>query len=433
MGRILSQLLATLKGPLFRSAAVYLGSSFLNRLVPFLVMPVLTRCLTPDDYGIVAMFTVLLSFVSPLAGLSIHGAIYRKYFDLDRDEMKIYVTNALGILLLSSCIVGLVLFIFSGPISTLTAIPPKWFWAVISISVMSFFIQILLSLWQVQVKPISYGIFQNLYTVTNVAFIIFFVLILGLSWRGSIAGSLFASIIFGLAALLLLHRQKWLRFSFNLDYIKNALNFGVPMLPTALKGSIMTVIDRLFITNMIGLATTGLYAVGFQLSMAIGLLTASFNNAYVPWLFEKLKRNNDDINRKIVMYTYLYFVLIIVIALMWALVSIWLLGFFVGPKFYGARIYVVWLSLGFAFSGMHSMVVNYIYYTQKTAMYGFISIISIGVNIGLNYFLISRHGGIGAAQATCITFLLVFLLTWWLAAKVHPMPWLLSWKRANVR
>ena len=266
-------------------------------------------------------------------------------------------------------------------------------------------------------------------TISNIGLSLFFVLIMGFSWQGRLLGIAMSSILFGIIAIVYFWHQKWLCFSFNPTYIKNALHFGIPMIPTAIKGAIMTTIDRLFITNMIGVAFTGLYTVGFQLSLPIHLLTASFNNAYVPWLFKRLKLNDANINRKIVKYTYIYFASIPAIALSWTLIAICLLKFVVGLSFAGARPYIVWLSLGFAFSGMHSMVVNYIYFAQKTARYGLVSIISVIINICLNYILILKHGAVGAAQATCITFFLTFLMTWWLSSRVYPMPWFSFWKK----
>ncbi|OPZ97139.1 MAG: Polysaccharide biosynthesis protein [Bacteroidetes bacterium ADurb.Bin408] len=430
MQTLFKQLITILKGQLFRSTGVYLGSSFLNSLIPFLMIPVLTRYLTPIDYGIVTMFTVLVGFVTPFTGLSVHGAIYRQYFDLDREAMNIYVTNILVILISSFCIVSVVFFLFSDQITKLSAVPREWLAAVVIVSSVAFLSQILLSLWRLEIKPFAYGIYQNIYTLTNLGLSLFFVVVLGFSWQGRIGGIVLSGVLFGFIALILLYRQNRLRFKLNLGYIKNALNFGIPMVPTALKGSLMVITDRLFITNMIGIGATGLYAAGYQMTLVIHLLTASFNNAYVPWLFGKLKLDDQNMNKNIVRFTYIYFIGIAVIALLWAIVAIWLLGFFVGPKFYDARAYVVWFSLGFAFSGMHAMVVNYIYYAQKTGRYGLISVISIGINVLLNYVLIPLNGAVGAAQAMCFTYLFTFLMTWWLSSKVHPMPWCLScWRR----
>ncbi len=72
---------------------------------------------------------------------------------------------------------------------------------------------------------------------------------------------------------------------------------------------------------------------------------------------------------------------------------------------------------------MRYMILNYIYYAKKTHVTSFIPFIIAGVNIVLNYFLIKINGGVGAAQATAVSFCIGFVLTWIASAKVFPMPW----------
>jgi len=412
------------KNKLFKSTGVYMGASILNALIPFFMMPILTRYLTPVDYGVISMFSVAVSFVAPFTGLSVHGAIYRQYFELSREEIKIYVANSLFVLLFSSFFVWVMFVGFSEELALFIGIPVNWLGVVIVVSLMNFISQVYLAILQVETKAFSFGLFQVSRSLLNLILSIAFVVVLSLSWRGRLLGILLSAIASGLMALWLLYRFDWITFKFNIQYIKNALNFGVPMIPTALKNTVMAIVDKLFITNMVDIGATGLYSVGFQLSMAISILSSSFNSAYVPWLFKKLKYHDKDINKKIVKMTYIYFFSILLIALSWSFIANKILVLFLGTEFHGASSYIVWLSMGFAFSGMHSMVVNYIYFSQKTARYGVLSIVSVFVNVSLNYLLISRNGPIGAAQATCITYLVTFLMTWALSSKVHRMPWL---------
>ncbi|NLE26818.1 MAG: oligosaccharide flippase family protein, partial [Clostridiaceae bacterium] len=90
---------------LFQSAGIYTITSGINAAIPFLLMPILTRYLTPLDYGTVAMFGVLLSFVAPFTGLSINGAIARQYYASNEVDMPRYVSNCLMILLTSTMLV----------------------------------------------------------------------------------------------------------------------------------------------------------------------------------------------------------------------------------------------------------------------------------------------------------------------------------------
>ena len=52
---------AILRHKVFRNALVYAGSGVARNAIPFLMLPVLTRYLSPSDFGIVATFEVILA------------------------------------------------------------------------------------------------------------------------------------------------------------------------------------------------------------------------------------------------------------------------------------------------------------------------------------------------------------------------------------
>jgi O-antigen/teichoic acid export membrane protein len=97
--------------------------------------------------------------------------------------------------------------------------------------------------------------------------------------------------------------------------------------------------------------------------------------------------------------------------------------YFLGKQFVGSGVFVSWIALGYAFKGMYLMVVNYIFYVEKTQILAMVTFLTAGINCILNYMFIGHYGAIGAAQATTIVYFINFLLVWYLSAKVYPMPW----------
>ncbi len=420
-----------LRSSLIQGAGIYTLTNVINSAIPFLLMPVLTRYLSPRDYGIVVMFGVLVSFVSPFTGLSIHGAVARQYYERDRVDMPSYITNCLFILLASITLVSVVFFLFSGHISRLSDFPQSWLWAVIVVSGSSFLISIVLVLWQVQVKPYQYGRYQIAQTVLNLGLSIWFVVGLGMAWEGRIQGQTITALLFAFLGLIVLKKDGWLKLNVNKEYIKNALHFGVPLIPHAIGGVMMTMTDRFLVTKMVGLSATGLYSVGYSFGMIIGLIENSFNQAYVPWLYERLKKNDDVVKRKIVQVTYIYFVTILLLALSLSLIAPWFLSFFVGKKFAGAHVFVFWIAMGYAFNGMYKMVVNYIFFVEKTYILAWITFFCASLNVLFNYIFIKMNGAVGAAQACTITNFIFFILTWILSNRVCKMPWLLFLRKRD--
>ena len=87
---------------LVSNTAIYFGANILNAAIPFFLLPILTRVLSPADYGTIAMFGICLSIISAFTGLSVHGAIGVRYFQLNKEELAEYVVTCMGILVVST-------------------------------------------------------------------------------------------------------------------------------------------------------------------------------------------------------------------------------------------------------------------------------------------------------------------------------------------
>lgn len=412
-----------MKTSLFQNTGIYTITSVINSAIPFFLLPILTRYLTPEDYGRVTMFSLLISLVAPFIGLSVNGSITRQYFNREKTDMWSYVFNCIIILVTSTLVVAIVFFLISESIAKLVFFPARFLWTILVFSSSQFIVTIILSLWQVQQKAFSYGIFNNIKSLLDAILSILFVVTMGLGWKGRIYGQLGTMVVFSIIAMIILIKNSWIKVSFNKKYIYNALMFGVPLIPHALSFSIIEMIDRFFITKIVGLEATGIYSVGYQIGSVINILTISFNNAYVPWLYERLKQNNYSTKIKIVKFTYIYFLGIILIALVLGIASPYFLRFFLGESFKESSAFVIWIAMGYAFNGMYLMVVNYIFYAQKTKYLAMITFGTALINIVLSYLLIKAFGALGAAQATTIVFAIKFVLVWLYSAKVQKMPW----------
>src|SRR5699024_345203 len=149
---------------------------------------------------------------------------------------------------------------------------------------------------------------------------------------------------------------------------------------------------------------TGIYTVGFQIGLGLKVVTESFNSAWLPYLYKKLKIG--DIKNKVIIVkiTYIYIIALLIIALFLSLVAPFLIEFFLDESFHGSIRYVSWIAFGFAFNGMYQMVAGVIFYKRRTGLLAIITFITAILNIVFNYVFISWNGPIGAAQATCLAF-----------------------------
>jgi len=294
----------------------------------------MTRYLTPTDYGIVATFNVLVAVMVVFVGLSMHGAVNINYFKLKKDELREYIGNIFIILFINFILIFIIVFFLKTYLSNVIKFPENWISLIVIIALCESIYSVNIGLWQVEQKSLPYGLFQISSTILNVTLSVVFVVLLCWGWQGRILGVIITSIIFGLISIFAIYKREYIKLSFNKKYVKDALSFGIPLIPHALGGWIITGIDRIFINSMVGIDATGIYTVGYQVGMIIGLLAHSFNLAWAPFLYEKLKENNYSTKVKIVKFTYLYDITIIIIALALSFVAPYFLKFFVSKNFY---------------------------------------------------------------------------------------------------
>jgi O-antigen/teichoic acid export membrane protein len=371
------------------------------------------------------MFGIVLSVFGAFTGLSVHGAIGVRYFQLEKKELAQYVGSCVGILVVSSLSLFLLIAIFGSWVAEVSGVPSDWLLVAVALSGFQFLGNIQLSLWQVAGEARRYGAFQISQSLLNAAISLILILAAGMAWEGRVLGQTMAVMLFGVIALGWLLREDLLRFPFEWRaQCWDALKFGVPLIPHAIGGLLIVAADRFIIIRLLDVAQAGIYMVALQIGQALGLVTESFNKAYAPWLMKNLSKPTEALRMTIVRGTYIYFALVLAAATFFSFLAPMLLSFLVGESFQVAGELVIYMAFGFAFGGCYFMVTNYIFFESKTKFLAIITFFSGIANIPLMFILVDHNGIAGAAQAFMLTNALNFIGTWWLAQKLHPMPWL---------
>lgn len=411
---------------LLSSSAVYLFSNLLAAAIPFALLPILTRYLSPVEYGEIAMFQTLIAALAAFVGLSGVGAAGRKYYDTDLNpaEFKAYIGSCIQVLIASSLIVFFLIFLFSEKISKLVSLNEKWIFLSVTVAATGFVIQMRLGLWQVKKSARPYGVLQVSQSLGNMLLSLLLVVSLAQGAAGRISSQVYVSFLVAGISIYLLRRDDFLVFKWRPDQIREILHFGVPLIPHIGGIFILSSFDRFVINSKLGLAETGVYMVAVQLTSAMGIVFDAVNKAYVPWLYERLKRDLHEEKCQIVRWTYAYFMIVLLIAGFAFLIGPYLTVLIAGERYAEAGKVVGWLALGQAFVGMYLMVTNYTFYARKTGLLSLSTILSGLLNIGLLILFIEFFGLVGAAMAFAISMAVRFFFTWFVAQKCHPMPWI---------
>ena len=406
--------------------AIYAVPSFFNAAVAIIVLPIMTRYMSPGEYGVLANFNVLLSVLTILVGFSSQGAITVNYYKLAKKDLAHYVANVFILLVISALLIFCILLISYDYFAEKIGLSIGWVLLAVMFAACNLVTLINLALLQAEQKSGFFSALQITSSVLNIVLSLLLVVTFTLGWPGRVMGSGISIIIFSIISGLILYRKGYLSFRLNQKYFKDALAFGLPLIPHQLSFWLRSGIDRVILTLMISTVATGIYNVSFQVGSILLMVFTAFNQAWVPYLYKTLQNADDGQKTKMVKFTYLYFVAALMIAYVAMLVFPHIINLLVDEKYQGASSYIGFICFGFAFQAMYFMVVSYVFYVKETKALSLITF-STGVShIFICYWLVDRHGAIGAAQAFTISSCLTFLGVWLLSAKVYKMPWLLS-------
>ena len=407
---------------IIKSTGIYTTSSIINKGIPFFLLPVMTRFLSPDDYGILAIAVVLQGFITPFIGLNTSSAILRKYFEPGANIPR-YIFNCLLLWISSSFLIFIVLQAGGNFIETLLSFPSSWLWGIWVVASCQYVVELSLSLLQMQEKPLRFSLLEISRTLLTVSLTLWLVVGLAMNWEGRILANIFTETFFLGVGLILITAAPGLDFRWDSSSVKHAIRFSLPLIPHTICNLLITMVDRLFIVKMVSVAEAGLYAAGYQFGMVISFLDTSFSRAYLPWLYRLMSERPPGYRHRLVTFIYSLFIGILLFTLLLSVTAPSVIDVFLGSRFQNAGQFVFWIALAYAFNAIYRLFTAFIAFAEKTRYLPCITATTLLMNIALNYILILQNGAVGAAQATTITYGIKLVLTWAITAKVYPLPW----------
>jgi O-antigen/teichoic acid export membrane protein len=405
----------------------YSGVNIINASVPFLLLPILTTHLSPEDYGILSMVQLLMLLSFPFVMMNSQGLLTMEYSNLSKEKYKALVSAAILIPLFGFIFLEFIFFMFSSHIVEYFQIPGYLLYLIpvfLFFQAIPTFVPII---FQAKKEPFNFGKFKISLTILNVLLSLLFVVLLNYGWEGRLFGIVGSFIIFSIIGIIVLFRIDAFSFSFDFESLKKILNFGLPLLPHAIAGILLASSSKFFLVNMISNEAVGIYTVAFQVASAVLLIMTSVNQAWAPNLYEILNSKPTEIVKLgIVKQTYKVMLFMIAITLLFIVVVPYIFIFFINVNYHSGILISRIISIGFLMNGLYFLVTNYILFTKNTKVLSYITTIISIIGAVINYCLILEYGIIGAAYGLIATFGLLFIIVFYYSNKLYRMPWLLK-------
>jgi O-antigen/teichoic acid export membrane protein len=382
----------------------YFSAEVLTKALAFISIPVFTRLLLPSEYGLLAVFSSIVTIFTILLGLNIQGAVARYYYEKSNDFSK-FISSNLIFVILFNIVAFLFLFLIKDFLANFFAIIPYLFILGIIVSSLGIPFRMFLAYLQASKQSKKYSLISiSKGIITLIVSIIWVYLLKENRYLGKVYSTLLITIIFSM--YIIYNLIKISKFSFNNEHIKYSLKFGIPLIPHALSGFILTFFDRIIINQLSGASDTGLYSFAYNVGMIMNMAVMALNKSWVPLFYENLTKNSfEKINNLAYNYSkYIYLIAIVLILFAKEIVSI-----IADKKYHAALPIVPVIVVGYLGVFLYTLYGNYSFYRKKTVLISIATLSAGAINIGLNYWLIPIYGYVAAAYTTLVSYFFLFL------------------------
>lgn len=389
-----------------------------SKFFTFLLLPLYTSVLLPEDYGTVDVLQTVISLILYFVTLQIESAIFRFIIDDRQDARRNGEYISTGFL-----VVFCNLIIATAIITLINVFIP-----------ITHVVLFILCLWSdalgLVFRNISRGLGHNViysissFVITIVSLITNIVLILGFDIGAkSILVALALSNTVG--SLIIIIREKlWNYISLsklNKAKLKEMLKYSVPLIPNAVSWWVANASDRLLILTFLGSAMNGIYAAANKIPTIYTTIFTVYNMAWTESVSMAIKDRDVDkfidstMNKS---YRVLVFLALGIICCMSLFFNV-----LIGENYAGSYDHIYILLVAIFVNSMCSLYGGVFTGFKASKIIGVTTIIGAVVNFLFNMALINTIGLYAASLSTLISYIIIFLIRKHYADKLIKVKW----------
>lgn len=417
---------------LIQLIAGYGITDVLAKVTPFVVLPIILKYLTPDEFGLVSNFSSLVQLFLPLVLLNGHTFLTIEYHKRNKIRLSLLIENSIAIMVLMLIITVIMLFFFDGFFHEHFRLSNKW----INVALLTTFFKALFMLSESELRMSEnikiFGFLHVGQSLISAALALFFVVLIEWGWEGRLYALWSSAIIVSIVSFYFIYKNYELKFKVSLKAIKSQLFFAIPLLPHTFAAFGKGAVQKGIITSTVGLEENGLYATaGIFLSVS-SVITAAIFSAINPEvlktlaLIDKTKdmSNNIKAKMKIVKISYISLLLILFTSFLSYLVAYVVINFYLESSYLESLTYLPYLLVISFLNSIYSIFSIYIINEKKTFLLSKITMLCVIIEISLNFVAIQFYGMIGLIWASIFGNFLRSLIVFYFANKLRAMPWL---------
>lgn len=413
----------TSKDKQIKNSLIYLLPVIIGNLLPLLTLPIFTRILTKEDYGIWALAQAYAIFVNGVANFGLTIGYERNFFEYKESrQVSGLLYSTLFFVIIAFILFGLLTFLFKVPLSKWIIGSPEHahilFWSYCATGIMGLKTYYLTYFKNTENAKafVWYTIDES---VLSVLCSLFMVVYLRIGIIGLIWGQLFS----GLAIFLIISYSfiKIVPVSFSRNALKESLKLSLPLTPRIFFGIIGNQFDKYMIGLLNTVGGVGIYSIGQKTANIVFTYMTAIQNVYSPQVYKRMFGEGESGGKSVGVYLTPFLYISIAFAVLISLFSEEVISILTPKQYHGSIDIVIILSMlyGSYFFGKQPQLI----YAKKTHITSILTLVGIVLNIGINIPFIQKWGVIGAAWGTLLAGLISGGIAFWVSQHYYEIKW----------
>jgi O-antigen/teichoic acid export membrane protein len=360
---------STLTKKMLSNAGIYGLGMTLAKLGGFLVLPLYWSVLTPEDFGLIAIFQIVYQFLTPLYDLGLSGALQRLFYEWPQDERKnnygaIWVLTigfGLGFSILLSGLANSLLGMLFQSIHS-----PELIYAAIWMTMISTLITVPNAFYRTVEQAKTFSILNLSQFILQIILTLYFLYETSLRHWGYIYAQMISTLIIGVISNFLI--WKHLNFRFTWQQVKAILHYAIPTFPSTFLDGVGQILDRFFLEKIVSLGTLGLYNLGRQLGAAYNMFLQMMKTSWFPMIY-RVTSERKDAPSVLAKMSYIYAAIVSMPAVIFAMTAKDIIILLNRSAYFSVADYIPLAVFGFWIQGLGQAYGRGLDLAKKTSLY----------------------------------------------------------------
>ena len=385
----------------------YSIGELLPKVISLLLLPIYTRFLTPEDYGIISYTQTIITFLSVLGTFALNTYVLRFYFihKDDNERRTLLGTTQLFIILLNVIILLFAFLVMPSVIDNYHIQVPwyPYFLFAFVINFLDCFSIIPKVVYRIRQDAVKFVILGLSRTILTVVLTLYLVVFLKRGLIGTFQAQLYVNIPYVLVFVCIM--QKYAKWRINWQYLKEGIDFSAPLIPGAICYMLISISDRIILERNVGIGELGVYNIACQMSLALSIVIRSGYRSVEPLIFQEYgKAGYFVFIRKI---QSVFFFTIYISALAITLFSQEIFQLMTTENYYSGYLLVPAVIVGVIMTGQNMIYGGLLQGEGRTKLQGLATLMGAMVSVVLNLTLVPLYGIYAAAVTSSISFFIM--------------------------